>query len=333
MQRVARVFVLAMVAMLALSLASSTAFAKKSKKSSKPLGGILNGLEWGQSKDKVMERLAEIIMEEFALKGADISDMGKRDRLKKQYDKRVERIGKSHKVFKSSERSGLEVSIVASEFVPDNSESVLVVREEIATKYYFFLNDELYKVAVAYDPDYIGELAFDSFVAAVTKKYGDPADEGVDEEGYFIMASWEDAEGTRLRVNNAADLYDTYLMSFSNMEREALVAEKHDAANSKRVVEPSVSADIDALVDDGDINSGNAADAILGGGTAVDLKAGLPQEDIDAMADGDIVSGDQGDKGGTSDKKKKKKVKKKKKKKGEFGDVEKKEGGTGIIIY
>jgi len=333
MQRVVRIFVLALIACVAVTLVSGTAFAKKSKKSAKPLGGILNGVEWGQSKDKVMERIEAIIMAEYAEKSAEIGDMGKRDKLRKSYVQRVERIEKSHKEFKSGERSGLEVSIVASEFVPDNQESVLVVREEIATKYYFFLSDELYKVAVAYDPDYIGEMAFDSFVAAITKKYGDPADEGVDAEGYFIMATWEDSEGTRLRATNAADHYDTYLMSFTSVEREAKVSEKHDAANVERNTEPSVSADIDALVDkDGDANSGNAADAILGGGTAIDLKAGLPQEDIDAMAEGEMVGGDHGDKGGTSDKKKKK-TKKKKVKKGEFKDVEQKEGGKGIIIY
>jgi len=289
-------------------------------------------LTWGMTSKQVLKKIEEHVMNEYEEEAAKVSQHRKKDMLRRKAEKRFERIAKSHKEFKSGKRSGLEVSVVADEFVPDNNESVIVVKDDKATRYYFFVHDKLYKLAIAYDPNYIGNLSFDTFAKHVAKKYGSAKKEKKDADGFFVQAIWEDGSGNRLRVDDKWQTYETYLMAFSDTNLESQVAEKHAAAIDKRYAEPAVSSDIESLTE-GEDKSGSAVDAILGGDTQVDLKAGLPEEDLKAMAEDDIVKEkDKKDKAGTS-KKKRKKRRRNKRKRDQFKDVDKKEDGGGIIIY
>lgn len=328
---------LALIAVLGVSAGEAQAKDKsKGTTSAKATTGaeltsVLDELEWGMSSKDVLKRLDARIWATFEAETADTADIGKKDKVRKQYKQRADKLVESFKELKSASRSGLEVSVVSDEFVLDNNESVVVVREDIATRYYFFVNDKFYKLAIAYDPSYIGDLAFDSFIAAVATKYGKPNTEVTDEEGFFAQAIWE-SNGSRLRVDDKWHTYDTYLMAFTDINLESSVKAKHEAAIRARYTEPEVGADISALTEGDDDMGRSAADALLGGSTRVDLKAGLPQEDIDAMNAEKIAAAEGGDKSGLSEKKAKAPKKKKDNRK-KFEDLEKKDEKKGLIIY
>ncbi|MDX9721573.1 MAG: hypothetical protein RBU37_12560 [Myxococcota bacterium] len=309
--------IVAMLSLLCVPIAS-TAFAGKQS-----LDSILteSGLSWGMTRDQVITALRKQFDAKMVAETKGVDDIARRDKIRKSYDDRFKLIEESYLELAAGERSGLEVSIVGDQFVTGNNESVLTSIEEVATKYYFFIDNQLYKIAVTYDPAYIGGLAFDTFAAKTNEKYGSPDSEDLDEEGFFVGAMWKDKKGNRLRILDRSLHYNSFLMTFSSIELEAPLVEKHAAAAASRKAGPAVSSDIESLTEGEDtVADGSAVDDILGTSTKVDLLAGLPQEEIDAMNE-------------TEEEKKKKKKEKKKKTRKKKDDGKTGSSGAGIVIY
>ncbi len=296
----------------------------KPTKTSVRLDAVLAGLEWGQSHEKVLAALEKIVMDDFRNATIGMTDLSRTDRIRKQYVDKVDRIKSSFMQLAGDATASLEVSIVGTEFLRDNNEAVIVVRDDVATKYLFFVNNQLYKVAVAYDPSYIGGMAYDTFARATSDKYGPVFDEKLDEDGFVVETVWEDTAGHRLRLLNMEDTYDTFLMVFTEVGLESAVLDKHVVMRAKRSAGPSVSSDIDALTEGEDARTGSAVDALIGVDTRVDLMAGIPEEERLAMEAGEDDE--------TKKKKKAKESNKKRTKKKSGGDKSK-EKGAGIVIY
>ena len=296
-----------------------------------PLDTILEGISWGASKAEVLEGLESIINQQRDTELQGIVDIGKQDQIRKRFRDRFSTIKDSYRDLAAGERSGLRVSIVADEFVEGNNEAVLVVREEIATKYYFFYNDQLYKIAVAYNPAYIDNMHFDAFVEAATDKYGTPLKEDTDEEGFFTASYWLDHNGNQLRISDHSNNYDSFLMVFSSESISQEVEPVHTASIEKRYAAPEVSSDIGDLVgDDEEGELSSAASAILQEEVDVDLMAGLPEEERLAMEEEKKKQEEAEEK---KKKKKKRDKKKRDKKKRDKKDKKDEKNGTGIIIY
>jgi hypothetical protein len=175
--------------------------------------------------------------------------------------------------------ASLSVSIVGEEFMPDNNESMLTQRDEIATKYFFFLNDKLYKIAIVYDSDYLGPIAFDTFCATTEEKYGRAYDEVWTDEGDFMEAIWKD-KSTILNVKNKYASYSTFLMVFSEEATSKPLVEQHKRYYESVNSGPEISADIDLLTADDNEEVDSSVDAILGKKTEVNLLAGLSEADL-----------------------------------------------------
>ncbi len=264
------------------------AAAKEKKEAAKSsIEDILGKLSWGMNHEQVQKILTEQINEDYRAKVKGQRDESYADTLRKTFSERSENMRKSYMQLMHDNVANLSVSIIGEEFMPDNNESIIVQREDIATKYYFFLNDKLYKIAIVYDSNYIGALAFDSFVATAEAKYGKAKDEVWDDDANFLEADWYTAT-TQLAVKNKYASYSTCLMVFSEKATEAPLVAKHKAYYDSINSGPEVSADIDALTADVDEDYSGSVNKILGKDTKVDLLAGLSQEDRD-IAEGKIT--------------------------------------------
>ena len=280
--------------MIAASVLPTDAMAqdKKPKKkdvaAAKPsIEDILGDLKWGMSHDKVEKILADKINQDYLAKVKGQTDESYADKMRKTYSERADNMRKSHLHLMKDNVASLSVSIIGEEFMPDNNESVITQREDIATKYYFFLDDKLYKIAVVYDSNYLGPIAFDSFVATAEAKYGKAMDEVWDDDANFLEAIWK-KNSTKLSVKNKYSSYSTCLMVFSDDAVESKLTKRHkdfyDSMNSG----PEVSSDIDALTADVADDYSGSVNQILGKDTKVDLLAGLSEEDR-AIAEGRVT--------------------------------------------
>jgi len=267
------------------SLTTTEAAAKPDKKAAaKPsLATPLGNLKWGMSVDQTKKILAERIMNDFRDKSNGNADLQYVDNLRKLHTERVENMQKSYMQLTRDNVAMLSVSIVGEEFMPDAGESLITQREDIATKYFFFKDDKLYKMAIVYDSSYLGPIAFDTFVATTAEKYGDAAEENWDEEGNFTDAVWKDKSDVTLVVKNKYTSYNTFLMVFSDMSVEKTLSAQHLAYYKQLNSGPAVSSAIDALTQDESDSADSGIDAMLGKKTEVDLLAGLSQEDLDII--------------------------------------------------
>lgn len=268
------------VSAIVATVAPSDVQAKKNDKAVKAsVEDILGNLSWGMDHETVMKRISEKMNEDYRAKVKGTLDESYADMMRKNYSERTENMRKSYTQLMKDNVASLSVSIVGEEFMPDNNESMLTQRDDIATKYFFFLNDKLYKIAVVYDSDYLGPIAFDTFCATTEEKYGRAYDEVWTDEGDFMEAIWKD-KATILNVKNKYASYSTFLMVFSEEATSKPLVEQHkryyDSVNSG----PEISADIDLLTADDNEEVDSSVDAILGKKTEVNLLAGLSEADL-----------------------------------------------------
>lgn len=268
------------VSAVVTTVAPANVQAKKNDKAVKAsVEDILGNLSWGMDHETVMKRITEKMNEDYRAKVKGTLDESYADMLRKNYSERAENMRKSYTQLMKDNVASLSVSIVGEEFMPDNNESMLTQRDEIATKYFFFLNDKLYKIAIVYDSDYLGPIAFDTFCATTEEKYGRADDEVWTDEGDFMEAIWKD-KSTILNVKNKYASYSTFLMVFSEEATSKPLVEQHKRYYESVNSGPEISADIDLLTADDNEEVDSSVDAILGKKTEVNLLAGLSEADL-----------------------------------------------------
>ena len=270
--------------LLATFVISTAAFAQHI--TDVPLDPILGKLSWGMPHDKVMNILEKELMAEFQTKASGNTDLAYADRLRKSYTETAENMKKSYIQLMKDNSGSLSVSIIGEEFAPDNSESMLTKREADATKYYFFFQDKLYKIAVVYDSNMMGNVSFDRYAGETSEKYGRAFSEGFDEEGFFMESTWKDKQKNCLTVKNKQASYNTFLSVYYSDEINKQIAPIHEEIRARNAAGPDVSADIDDLSSgtfDALNSNKNPVNDLIGSSTKIDLLAGLSQEEIDII--------------------------------------------------
>ena len=271
------------VCAVSVTIAPADVQAKKPEKAAKAsVDDILGNLSWGMDHEAVIKRLSDKMNEDYRAKVKGSLDESYADMMRKGYMERVENMRKSYIQLMKDNVASLSVSIIGEEFMPDNNESMLTQRDDIATKYFFFINDKLYKIAIVYDSNYLGPIAFDTFCATTEAKYGKPHDEVWTDEGDFMESIWK-GKSTILNVKNKYASYSTFLMVFSEEATAAPLVAQHKQYYASVNHGPEISADIDLLTADDPNEQDSSVDAILGKKTEVDLLAGLSQQDIDII--------------------------------------------------
>ncbi len=181
-------------------------------------------------------------------------------------------------------RSGFEASIIADEYRSNEGESMLRIDDANAQRYYFFVDDKLWKIVVAYNSTISRSVAFPAFVKQVSRKNGRPteADWVTPPGGTRTMraAVWAD-DLTQLTVEDRTAFFGTFVMRF--VEKSAGVA--RDARRAEPDSTPAPSRPSDGMLADimGDTDGAATADVVdqlTGQDHAVDLAAGLPQDEV-----------------------------------------------------
>ncbi|MBA2661757.1 MAG: hypothetical protein H0U74_05640 [Bradymonadaceae bacterium] len=326
------------VVSLAVMMQTEESFAQKKAAAKPGLAAVLGEISWGDRKDDVIQKLRTDMINKLN----DDSKL-RSDRVLMQDARR--RVLDNIKVVEESytrlqgDRSGYEVSVVAGEFTKNNGESLLRVRDEVAQRFYFFLDGQLYKMVVAYNPDYLANVGFEAFVAQAARRYGRPA--GTDYgrvlgEENLVLAQWNDGE-SELRVENKKEFFATFTMAFS----DAVVLKRLEASNRKAGGQGRQSDEVSATVQglsDSALNDRNerVVDHLVGD-IKVNLNDGRPKEEEVRHSEesGATASAETGKGASKSKTKAATKSKASTKKKGgrDFSDIEAKGGGDDLIIY
>jgi hypothetical protein len=231
----------------------------------KELKGIYT---WGMSLQVVKDKLFAKIDESYKdqLEKARL-EPAKNDKIRQNIKADKDRISKSFVKFEGR-TPGWDVSIIDEEFVPNNGESMLIYKEPKSTRYFFFSNDALFKMYVAFDKEVVQGKSFTAFGDLMQGKFGkaQPVYRTVVTHGMKEQVldtyQWRSNEGDGLRLVDRSKFYDVYCLVIYDRQVSDRQAEVRKS-NADKIPKGSF---VDSVIDkasDRDEND-NVVDRITG---------------------------------------------------------------------
>jgi len=274
------------------------------------LSEILGTLDWGATYTDVIKDTKRRLEDQWKGKMKVLDTLGM-DRLRREKKAEFKKIRASFKRF-DGQQTGYESSIIADEILVGKNEAVLEQYISNQTRYYFFRDERLWKIAVVFDA--ASAKGFTGFIKllrrvfqAKPKAYGYRRGLGKKVKN---SATWR-GKMTVVTARDRREFYNAYLVRFVQKETGEAFQSERGQVQKPSGTQPK-NALLGGLFDDSGEGAGegadeNVVDALTGSKHEVDLRAGrletappMPQfDDEDTSAKK------------TSSKKKKKKVKKK----------------------
>lgn len=322
--------VLAMFMFVLLAMSSQAA-------AEEGIAAMLGEIEWGDSRAEVVEKLREQMIQEVRDDESLRGDRVAMQRARQRALDRARGVEDSHTQLRGS-RTGYEVSIISGEFKKDNNEELLRVRDEVAQRYYLFVDGKLYRVVVAYNSDYVENVGFETFLAQASRRYGRPVSSDYGEvfgEEVLVRATWEDRD-SELRVEDKREFFGTFAMIFSDRSMLSELRAANRLATGDQAQQAEVSDRVRALQRSEAVDRhAGAVDSLLGGDTTVDLSAGRPDYSEEEAAAAEAQARAEAEARAEREREEEKKKKKKKKRRQERNDFSDLEAGGGddLIIY
>jgi len=203
--------------------------------------------KWGSKPEEVMALVKSAIEKKYEPRIKQSSqDPGKQQRVREEMDHEINAVKKSYAKFEG-QKTGWDVSIVGPEFQQNTGEAILVTKEEVWTRYFFFFEDGLYKMFLAFNKDALEGKGFQEFGKSLQAKYGKARevyrDEKVKGGVRHILDHFEwSAGGDRLRLVDRSEFYGVYCLVLSDAHTQDRLSER------RKVVNPGT-VEKDALVE------------------------------------------------------------------------------------
>jgi hypothetical protein len=193
--------------------------------------------KWGSKPEEVMALVKDAITSKYEPRIAQASqDPGKQQRVRDEMLRETNAAKKSYLKFEG-QKSGWDVSIIGSEFQQNTSEAVLVTKEDIWTRYFFFFEDGLYKMFLAFNKDALGGKSFQEFGKSMEAKYGKAREVYRDDKTRGGMVhkldhyEWSAAGGEKLRLIDRSEFYGVYCLVLYDGEVQGRVNERRKVVN------------------------------------------------------------------------------------------------------
>jgi hypothetical protein len=193
--------------------------------------------KWGMKPEEVMAEVRVAIENKYQPRIEQASqDPGKQQRVRDEMAREINAVKKSFTKFEG-QKSGWDVSIVGPEFQQGTSESVLVTKEDQWTRYYFFFEDGLYKMFLAFNKDALQGKSFQDFGKSLEAKYGKGKEVYRDEKtkggvdhilDHYV---WAAGGSDRLKLVDRSEFYGVYCLVLFDGSVQDRVNERRKVVN------------------------------------------------------------------------------------------------------
>jgi hypothetical protein len=192
--------------------------------------------KWGMHPDEV-QKLVDVQIEKKYQSRVDQAkqDPGKQTRIREEMMREIANVKKSYTKFEGS-KTGWDVSIIGPEFEQNTGEAVVVTKEDIWTRYFFFFEDGLYKMFLAFNKDALEGKSFQDFGKAMEDKYGHAKEVYRDEKhkGGVVHSldhyEWS-ASGDRLKLVDRSEFYGVFCLVLYDNEVQHRLVERRKVVN------------------------------------------------------------------------------------------------------
>jgi hypothetical protein len=215
--------------------------------------------KWGMKPEDV-EKLVSVQIEKKYQGRVDQAkqDPGKQTRIREEMSREIQAVKKSYSKFEGA-KSGWDVSIIGPEFEQNTGEAVVVTKEDIWTRYFFFFEDGLYKMFLAFNKDALEGKTFQDFGKDMEAKYGRAKEVYRDDKVKGSIRHTLDhfewsAGGDRLRLVDRSEFYGVFCLVLFD------AGVQHRVQDRRKVVNPG-GQHTDSLVDAVTAKDDNGRDA------------------------------------------------------------------------
>jgi hypothetical protein len=249
---------LSLVAALFVSAAAQPSMAAKARKPAAPkaekprgpapvakaeaISEIRGDYKWGMKAQDVITlingRIEATYKDKLAATGADPA---RNDKLRKQMRDETTRTGKNMVKF-DGVKGPWDVSIIDQEIVQNQSMAMLFVKESRSTRYFFFANDSLFKMFIAFDKEMLAGKGFKEFGDIMQFKFGKAQEVWVNQSYLGVKERkldhllWRSSTGDGLKLVDRSEFYDVYclVLADASVDGRLMAARREAEANQPR---------------------------------------------------------------------------------------------------
>jgi len=225
--------------------------------------------KWGMNPDEVIAKVQDRIRAAYEDRLKKTSqDPSRQDRVRKDMMAEQERVKDKYLKFEG-QKTGYDVSIIDQELLHGMNESMLMAKEDNATRYFFFSDGRLYKMFIAFDKEMLQGKSFREFGSLMQAQYGKAKEVNAEDKtkaGIRIRLDhyvWGSKSGDMLRLVDRSEFYDVYCLVIY----DGAIARRQDEARRARKVAPKGDSLVEAVTtapaNDRDAND-NIVDQITG---------------------------------------------------------------------
>src|SRR4029078_13289306 len=197
--------------------------------------------KWGMRPEEVMAQAKTAVEAKYQDRiDKARQDPGLQQSIRDEMQRELTAVKKSFTKFEG-QKSGWDVSIIGPEFQQNTSEAVLVTKEDVWTRYFFFFEDGLYKMFLAFNKDAIGGKTFQEFGKSMEAKYGHAKEVYRDDKtkGGVVHKldhyEWSAGGGDRLRLIDPAEFYGVYCLVLYDGSVQDRVGDRRKVVNPGEV--------------------------------------------------------------------------------------------------
>src|SRR4051812_4236200 len=197
--------------------------------------------KWGMKPEEVMAQAKTAVESKYESRVDKArQDPGLQQRIRDELQRELGAVKKSYTKFEG-QKSGWDVSIIGPEFQQNTSEAVLVTKEDAWTRYFFFFEDGLYKMFLAFNKDAIGGKSFQEFGKGMEAKYGNAREVFRDDKTKGGVThkldhyEWSAGGGDRMRLIDRSEFYGVYCLVLYDGSVQDRVNERRKVVNPGEV--------------------------------------------------------------------------------------------------
>jgi hypothetical protein len=238
---------------------------KASKEATVAVTALMGPYKWGLSVDKVRKQLVSDYGKTIDPTIKKTKDAFEQDKLRRKKMARVVEIQKSYVEF-VGKRTPWDVSLVDQEFAQKNGESLMYNWGARDRRFYFFHEEELYKVYIAFNSSIFQGKSFEDFAAVMEKRFGPYKREykqtlqGEKKLAYLV---WPPVGNTQLRAIDNTGFYGNFCLVLTDSQAAQRVDEKRAMNRTQPKGDSLVNSIVGASETKGDVND-DIVDRITG---------------------------------------------------------------------
>lgn len=236
---------LIMVLAFSFSVQEADARKKKHKKKAKvaeateetktAIVKMMGDYKWDMRSEKVIDSLELDLRKGFVPRIRKTKDALKQDALRREMMDKVKELRKNLVKF-TGKRTPWDVSLIDKEFDHKNDESMVPHWGKRDRRFYFFHDDGLYKIYIAFNADLFKGKTFEDFAGVMEARFG-PAER---KYATTIMGkpkldhlAWPAADGTMMKAIDNTGFYGNFCLVLVNLNTQERVMSGREMNNPK----------------------------------------------------------------------------------------------------